>query len=80
MGADKYLNRPNEHLATSLRSRTQRDLAAAELALLDTFMRRLHDLAPKRVHAKVTQAEGHKGLVGLFLFLSTITRGTAIDE
>ena len=79
LGADKYLNRLNEHLATSLSSRTQRDLAAAELAVLDTFMRRLHDLASKGVHAEVTQAEARQGLVGLFLFLSTITRGTVKD-
>ena len=77
LGADKYLNRLNEHLATNLGSRAQRDLAAAELALLDTFMRRLNDLASKGVHAEVTQAEARQGLVGLFLFLSTITRSAA---
>ena len=74
LGDDRYLNRLSEYLASQISASTARELAAAELALLDTFMRRLNDLASKGVHATVTQAEARQGLVGMFMFLSTITQ------
>ena len=73
LGEDRYLNRLNEYLATRISASTARNLAAAELALLHAYMRRLNDLASKGVHASVTQAEARQGLVGMFMFLSTIT-------
>jgi hypothetical protein len=74
LGEDRYLNRLNEYLATSMPASRSRELAAAELALLDAFMRRLNEMASKGVHATVTPAEARQGLVGTFLFLSTITQ------
>lgn len=71
---DRYLNRLSEYLATKIPPSTARELAEAELALLDAFMRRLNDLASKGVHAAVSQAEARQGLVGMFMFLSTITQ------
>lgn len=74
LGTDRYLNRLSEHLATSFPASTARELAVAELALLDSFMRRLNDLASKGVHASVTRAEARQGLVGLYMFLATVVR------
>lgn len=74
LGEERYLNRLEEYLASRMQASTARDLANAELSLLAAFMRRLNDLASKGVHAAVTQAEARQGLVGLFMFLSTITQ------
>ncbi len=72
LGADRYLNRLNEYLATKMTASAAKELAKAELALLDAFMRRLNDLASKGVHAEVSPGEARQGLVGIFMFLSTI--------
>lgn len=74
LGEDRYLNRLSEYLANWIPASTARELAVAELALLDAFMRRLNDLASKGVHATVTQVEARQGLVAMFMFLSTITQ------
>lgn len=74
LGNDRYLNRLEEYLAREMPSSTALELATAELSLLSAFMRRLNDLASKGVHAAVTSAEARQGLVGLFMFLSTITQ------
>lgn len=74
LGDERYLNRLNEYLATRMVASTARDLAKAELELLSAFMRRLNDLASKGVHANVSPAEARQGLVGTFMFLSTITQ------
>lgn len=74
LGDEQYLNRLEEYLSAKLPASTAKELASAELKLLATFMRRLNDLASKGVHADVTHAEARQGLVGLYLFLSTIIR------
>lgn len=74
LGPDRYLNRLNEFLASQMPKSAARELAVAELALLDAFMRRLNDLSSKGVHAAVTQVEARQGLVGAFMFLSTVTQ------
>lgn len=74
LGDDRYLNRMNEYLVTRTPSSSVRELAIAELGVLDMFMRRLNDFASKGVHSTVTQAEARQGLVGMFMFLFTITQ------
>lgn len=74
---ERYLNRLEEYLASQIPASTAKELATAELNLLAAFMRRLNDLASKGVHAAVTQAEARQGLVGLFMFLSTIIQPTS---
>lgn len=74
LGEEQYMNRLEEFLVRKMRTSTAKELATAELKLLATFMRRLNNLASKGVHAEVSHAESRQGLVGLYMFLSTITQ------
>ena len=76
LGDAQYLNRLSEYLGGHIPSSTAREMVAAELAFLDSFTRRLNDLASKGVHTKVTQVEARQGLVGMYMFLSTIIQPT----
>lgn len=72
LGEEQYMNRMEEHLCSTLRSTTAKDLVLAELRLLATFLRRLNDLASKGVHASVSTSEARQGFVGLYMFLFSV--------
>lgn len=71
LGEDSYLNRLEEFCNT-LPGSTSSELLKAELSHLSLFARRLNDIASKGVHAEVTKAEAHQGLLGLYLFTSNL--------
>lgn len=71
---EKYMNRLSEYISTRLTSSTARDLAKAEVEVVDKFVHKINSLASKGVHAEVSREEARQGLLSLFMLLSTITQ------
>jgi hypothetical protein len=79
LGCQQYLNRLQEFLAISASS-TSKDLLKAEIDHLNSFVRRLNDIASKGVHGSVVLAEAKQGLVGLYFFLYNLIQHLALDD
>ena len=72
LGEDQYLNRLQEFCARQFHASASNKLLQAELDLLSSFVRRLHEVASKGVHAEVSHIEARQGLLGAYLFFSNL--------
>jgi len=72
LGEEQYLNRLQEFCAQRFQTDRSGKLLRAELDYLVVFIRRVHDVASKGVHAEVTQVEARQGLLGTCIFLSNL--------
>lgn len=79
MGNDQYLNRLQEFCLGELTSSSSDDLLRAELNYLTIFMRRLNDVASKGTHSNVSHSESRQGLVGIYMFLSSLINRLEIN-
>lgn len=80
LGQEQYLNRLQEYLVSVVPKSASRELIEAELELLAVFMRRLHNVASKGVHAIVSREEAQQGVLGLYMFLYNITLRLEQDQ
>jgi hypothetical protein len=80
MGEDQYLNRLNEFVAMRFVKATSVELLQAELDHLNSFVRRLNEMASKGVHGIVTFAEAKQGLIGLYFFLFNLCQHLTHDK
>ena len=72
LGDEQYLNRPQEFCAQQFDGDTSTGLLQAEVDVFAAFVRRLHEVASKGVHAQVSRAEARQGLIGAYMVLSNI--------
>ena len=72
LGEEQYLNRLQEFCAQKFRGGVSTKLLQAELDFFSAFVRRLHEVISKGVHAEVSRAEARQGLLGAYLFFSNL--------
>ncbi|MGA6827855.1 hypothetical protein ACO9S2_09610 [Nitrospira sp. NS4] len=72
LGEEQYLNRLQEFCARQFHGSASNKLLQAELDFFSSFVRRLHEVTSKGVHAEVSHIEARQGLLGAYLFFSNL--------
>lgn len=72
LGEEQYLNRLQEFCVQQFSKGASTKLLQAEAEVFSLFIRRLHEVTSKGVHAEVSRTEARQGLIGAYMFLSNL--------